>query len=45
MRSTGCGVTRRLIASELRLLGRNEREYKLMLKICEMLAGPVDAAV
>ncbi len=30
-------VTRRLIASELRLLGRNEREYKLMLKICEML--------
>ena len=33
-------VTRRLIASELRLLGRNEREYKLMLKICEMLQDP-----
>ena len=33
-------VTRRLIASELRLLGRNEREYKLMLKICEMLRDP-----
>ena len=33
-------VTRRLIASELRQLGRNEREYKLMLKICEMLQGP-----
>lgn len=34
-------VTRRLIASELRLLGRNEREYKLMLKICEMLQDPL----
>lgn len=33
-------VTRRLIASELRQLGRNEREYKLMLKICEMLQDP-----
>ena len=33
-------VTRRLIASELRLLGRNEREYKLMLKICELLLDP-----
>ncbi|MXX93908.1 MAG: hypothetical protein F4Y63_10810 [Chloroflexi bacterium] len=33
-------VTSRLIASELRLLGRNEREYKLMLKICEMLQDP-----
>ena len=33
-------VTRRLIASELRNLGRNEREYKLMLKICEMLQDP-----
>ena len=33
-------VTRRLISSELRLLGRNEREYKLMLKICEMLQDP-----
>ena len=33
-------VTRRLIASELRLLGRNEREYKLMLKICEILQDP-----
>ena len=33
-------VTARLIASELRLLGRNEREYKLMLKICEMLQDP-----
>ncbi len=33
-------VTRRLTASELRLLGRNEREYKLMLKICEMLQDP-----
>ena len=32
--------TRRLIASELRLLGRNEREYKLILKICEMLQDP-----
>ena len=34
-------VTRRLIASELRLLGRNEREYMLMLKICEMLRDPL----
>ncbi len=33
-------VTQRLIASELRQLGRNEREYKLMLKICEMLQDP-----
>ena len=33
-------VTRRLIASELRLLGRNEREYKLILNICEMLQDP-----
>ena len=33
-------VTGRLIASELRLLARNEREYKLMLKICEMLQDP-----
>ena len=33
-------VTRQLIASELRQLGRNEREYKLMLKICEMLQDP-----
>ena len=33
-------VTGRLIASELRQLGRNEREYKLMLKICDMLRDP-----
>ena len=34
-------VTRRLITSQLRQLGRNEREYKLMLKICEMLQDPL----
>lgn len=33
-------ITRRLIATELRNLGRNEVEYKLMLKICMMLLDP-----
>ncbi len=34
-------VTQRLISTQLRQLGRNEREYKLMLKICEMLQHPL----
>ena len=33
-------ITRRLIATELRNLGRNEVEYKLILKICMMLRDP-----
>lgn len=30
-------LSRRLIAGELRKLGRNEREYQLVLRICDML--------
>ena len=33
-------ITKRLIASELKNLGRNEVEYKLILKICMMLRDP-----
>ncbi len=33
-------VTRRIIASEMRKLGQNEREYRLILMICEMLRDP-----
>ena len=34
------GLSRSLIATEMRKLGANEREYKLMLRICEMLYEP-----
>ena len=33
-------LSRSLIATEMRKLGANEREYKLMLRICEMLYDP-----
>ena len=33
-------LDRSVMANEIRQLGRNEREYKLLLKVCEMLYRP-----
>ncbi len=34
-------LDRSVMANEIRQLGRNEREYKLLLKVCEMLYRPI----